>query len=99
MEIDKKLYGDIKEYCKLNNLKVNAFINNLLRRAFNIEKYGEAPFFPLIENSISSISDGKVVEKKIEIEENSVDITTNKIVGEEGVNLVKIKKSNKRKLN
>lgn len=99
MEIDKKLYGDIKEYCKLNNLKVNTFINNLLRRAFNIEKYGEAPFSPLIENSISNISDNKVAEKKIETEENSVDITTNKVVGEEGVNLVKIKKNNKRKLN
>ena len=45
MEIDKKLYQEIKDYCKLNNLKVGEFINSLLRKAFNIEKYGEMPLF------------------------------------------------------
>lgn len=45
MEIDKKLYQEIKDYCKLNNLKVGEFINSLLRKAFNIEKYGEIPLF------------------------------------------------------
>ena len=49
MEIDKKLYKDIKSYCELNNLKVSDFINGLLRKAFNIEKYGEKPM--LIKNN------------------------------------------------
>lgn len=42
--IETKLYNEIKEYCKLNNLKANIFINELLKKAFMREKYGEAPF-------------------------------------------------------
>ena len=42
--IETKLHNEIKEYCKLNNLKVNIFINELLKKAFMREKYGEAPF-------------------------------------------------------
>ena len=42
--LDTKLHNEIKEYCKLNNLKVNIFINELLKKAFMREKYGEAPF-------------------------------------------------------
>ena len=42
--IEAKLHNEIKEYCKLNNLKVNVFINELLKKAFMKEKYGEAPF-------------------------------------------------------
>lgn len=45
MEIEKKLYSEIKEYCKLNQLKIGDFINDLLKKAFNIEKFGEAPPF------------------------------------------------------
>ena len=44
MEIDKKLYADIKEYCQLNGLKVKDFINDTLKRAFMAEKYGKTPF-------------------------------------------------------
>jgi hypothetical protein len=42
--IETKLHNEIKEYCKLNNLKINVFINELLKKAFMREKYGEAPF-------------------------------------------------------
>ena len=42
--LDTKLHNEIKEYCKLNDLKVNSFINELLKKAFMREKYGEAPF-------------------------------------------------------
>lgn len=42
--IETKLHNEIKEYCKLNNLKVNIFINELLKKAFMREKYGETPF-------------------------------------------------------
>lgn len=44
VEIDKKLYSDIKEYCKINNLIIKDFINKLLKQAFMVEKYGETPF-------------------------------------------------------
>ena len=44
MEIDKKLNNDITAYCKENGLNKKDFINKLLKKAFNIEKYGEKPF-------------------------------------------------------
>lgn len=44
VEIEKKLYSDIKEYCKINGLVIKDFINSLLKQAFTIEKYGETPF-------------------------------------------------------
>ena len=44
MEIDKKLYGDIKEYCKLNGLKTAEYVNSLLKSAFMLDKYGVSPF-------------------------------------------------------
>ena len=44
VEIDKRLYQEIKDYCKLNNLVIKDFINKLLRKSFTIEKYGDKPF-------------------------------------------------------
>ena len=44
MEIDKKLYGGIKEYCKLNGLKTAEYVNSLLKNAFMLDKYGVSPF-------------------------------------------------------
>ena len=43
-KIDDKLYQDIKQFCILNRIKVNSFINELLKNAFNREKYGDTPF-------------------------------------------------------
>ena len=43
-EIKSELYDDISEYCRLNDLgDVDLFINNLLKTAFTIEKYGSRP--------------------------------------------------------
>ena len=44
MQIDKHLYDEINEYCKLNELKTRDFIHKILREAFNKEKFGESPF-------------------------------------------------------
>ena len=44
VEIEQKLYNEIKEYCRLNHLVIKDFVNKLLRKAFTIEKYGETPF-------------------------------------------------------
>jgi len=41
--INEKLLSDIRDYCKINNLEVDSFINKLLRDAFMIEKYGNKP--------------------------------------------------------
>ena len=43
MEIDKKLYNQIKEYCDLNGLKPKEYIHSLLSKAFMEDKYGERP--------------------------------------------------------
>ena len=44
ISISAKLYKDIKDYCTLNGLKLNTFVEGLLRKAFTVEKFGEAPF-------------------------------------------------------
>lgn len=61
MEIEKKLYSEIKDYCSINNLKIGDFVNKLLRKAFNIEKYGVAPPF-LKENSVEKEENNKPIE-------------------------------------
>lgn len=54
MEVDKKLYEDIKEYCKLNGIKPSEYVNKTLKRAFLEDKYGKSPFnraeHPIIGN-------------------------------------------------
>ena len=45
MEIDKKLYEDIKKFCELNNIDdVEKQINECLTYGFNVLKYGDNPF-------------------------------------------------------
>ena len=44
MEIDKKLYNEINEFCKLNGLKTRDFIHKILKEGFMREKYGDSPF-------------------------------------------------------
>lgn len=44
MQLDDKLYKEIKEYCELNKLKTRDFIHDILKKAFLKEKYGETPF-------------------------------------------------------
>lgn len=51
--VDDKLYEDIASYCKLNNLKVNAYCCDLLKREHNITKYGDIPFGVIDEDSIT----------------------------------------------
>ena len=55
VEIDKKLYQEIKDYCKLNNLVIKDFVNKLLRKALTVEKYGDKPF---------SYENGTIVDNK-----------------------------------
>ena len=80
MELDKKLHDDIKAYCKLNGLKMNDYINKLLRLAFNIDRYGISPFS----------------NNNVEIIKNETPLTPNKCVvsnekKEEGIKEEEIK--------
>lgn len=82
MDIDKKLHDDIKAYCKLNGLKMNEYINKLLRNAFNIDRYGISPFS---NNKVEIIKDEKPLTP------NETLVSNNK--KEEGVKKEEIKNS------
>lgn len=41
---DDKLFEDIVAYCKINNLKIGAFVTEILRKQFMLEQYGDIPF-------------------------------------------------------
>ena len=41
---DDILYRQIIEYCKINNLKIGAFVTDMLKKQFAIEQYGDIPF-------------------------------------------------------
>lgn len=73
MQIDKQIYNEINEYCKLNNLKTRDFIHKLLKEAFLKEKYGDSPFAfnKKTENIV------KETEPTIEVKEEKNDIPKN----------------------
>lgn len=73
MQIDKQIYDEINEYCKLNNLKTRDFIHKLLKEAFLKEKYGDSPFAfnKKTENIV------KETESTIEVKEEKNDIPKN----------------------
>ena len=51
IEIKDKLYKDIESYCTLNELDINQYVNNLLKKSFMLDKYGERP---PISNTVNS---------------------------------------------
>lgn len=71
MEIDKKLYNEINEYCKLNNLKTRDFIHKTLKEGFMKEKYGESPF---IKVQMTKTAETEACEKIKDLIENQVSL-------------------------
>lgn len=76
MQIDKKLYDEINEFCQINGLKTKDFIHKTLKEAFLKEKYGETPFrkneafiTPIVvnqENIYNQVSTPPVVNETIQ---------------------------------
>lgn len=72
MQVDKLLYDEINEYCKLNNLKTRDFVHNLLKDAFLKEKYGDTPFnnykkdilLETYEENIKSGNENEILEER-----------------------------------
>jgi hypothetical protein len=76
ISIDFDLFTEINQYCKANNLKVMSKIEEMLRKQFIIEKWGEIPsiFMPQENELDESEKDKPIIEtKKIEIEKESTD--------------------------
>jgi len=71
MEIDKKLYDEINEYCKLNGLKTRDFIHKILKEGFMKEKYGESPF---IKVQMTKTAEAEACEKIKDLIENQVSV-------------------------
>lgn len=76
VNIEDKLYQDIKEYCKLNKLTISVFINDLLKKNFMVEKYNDAPpfFKKKQEEKIESAIVTGTLKKDGTFEQKSVDI-------------------------
>ena len=56
VNIDDKLYQEIREYCRLNKLTISVFVNDLLKKTFLVEKYDDAPpFFKKKEPEIETV--------------------------------------------
>ena len=54
VNIEEKLYQDIKEYCRLNKLTISVFVNDLLKKNFMVEKYDDAPpFFKKVKEAMT----------------------------------------------
>ena len=71
MEIDKRLYDEINEYCKLNGLKTRDFIHKILKEGFMKEKYGESPF---IKVQMTKTAEAEACEKIKDLIENQVSV-------------------------
>lgn len=71
MEIDKRLYDEINEYCKLNSLKTRDFIHKILKEGFMKEKYGESPF---IKVQMTKTAEAEACEKIKDLIENQVSV-------------------------
>ena len=49
IQINDKLYIELKEYCDLNNLNISELCNDLLKKGINELKYGDIPFGIIIK--------------------------------------------------
>jgi hypothetical protein len=71
MVLDKNLYDEINEYCKLNALKTRDFIHKILKEAFLREKYGDSHF---IRVQTAKTAEEQVCEKIKDLIENQVSV-------------------------
>ena len=62
VEITDRTFEDLREYCKLNDLKIGQFADKLIREGLMIEMYGDVPFTnyrkPVQETTIEEFEKG-----------------------------------------
>jgi hypothetical protein len=72
VEIKKRLYDDIKAYCEINDIPDrDAFINNLLEKAFTGIKYGEKPNI-IVKKESNIVKVEEKIEPQIEPAVNEI---------------------------
>jgi len=59
VKIQDKLYQEILDYCAINKLDVEIFINNVLKTRFMVEKYGERPNISSTKKATEPINEPK----------------------------------------
>lgn len=96
MEINKKLAQDISLYCKLNKLDEDVYLNELIRTAFMVDKYGDRP--PILGSNKQNID--QKPKKKIIVSNYSftLEFNANKEVNDRKVNVEDKPKQRIRKL-
>ena len=65
--IEDKLFKDIKSYCSINSLDIEAYINGILKKGFMLEKYGEKPSIGSRKKVTEPINEPKKEPIKIEV--------------------------------
>ena len=83
MNIDKELERDIRSYCNLNGIKFTKYVNDLLKKQFMIEKYGNVPFGKIEETdsdkAVSKVESIKPVPIETE-EKKDTDVQTDSVI-------------------
>lgn len=64
VNVKEKLYKQIKDYCSINNLPIGEYINDLLQKAFMVDKYGDKP-------SVLNVSKKKEEKPIVVVEEQN----------------------------
>ena len=58
--IEEKLYENVRDYCEINGLDIKKYINQKLKSALMLDKYGSSPF-----SREESVEDGKMRQDDI----------------------------------
>ncbi len=67
--IKDRLFKDIQSYCSINDLDIETYINDILKKSFMIEKYGEKPCVKPVKEKTEPINEPKKEPIKTEIVE------------------------------
>lgn len=79
VSIDKDLWSEIKDYAKENGLNPTKFANELLKKSFIYEKYGDTPF-----SSMKTDRDAFVDEilQHLDNEEKNTENVVNEVINQ-----------------
>lgn len=73
--ISAPLYNDINDYCVLNEMDTEKYIENILKKAFLVDKYGATPSIAVKDNGNTDRNVDIFVKPQKTIDKIEVDIT------------------------